>query len=95
MTSIEASKNLKQKNRIVIIIALFALFGLTCVLLIIMKSSYPFNIKQNYVIPEVVNSEISQIKTITNEKSILIAVLTLIILITIKLKSHLNFSGSK
>lgn len=92
MANSEESKKLKQKNRVVIIIAMIALFGLTCVLLIIMKNSYPFNLRQTYIIPEEVNS---QIKTTTSEKSIIIAVLALITLITLKLKSHLNLSSSK
>jgi succinate dehydrogenase hydrophobic anchor subunit len=80
----------KQKDLITVIITGIILVGLTCVLLTIMKNSYPFNTNQNNVFAENLNSTFSNIKTTDLDWSIIITVLSLMALITIKLKKALN-----
>ncbi len=84
------SKKLKQKERIVILLTLIFLLGLTCVLLTLMKNSHPFNTNQNYVLVENINTSISNAKTTTHDNSIIFAVLALMTLITIKLRKAFN-----
>jgi hypothetical protein len=55
-----------------------------------MKNSYPFNTNQNNVFAENLNSTFSNIKTTDLDWSIIITVLSLMALITIKLKKALN-----
>jgi succinate dehydrogenase hydrophobic anchor subunit len=86
---VETNKT-KQKDLITVIITGIILVGLTCVLLTIMKNSYPFNTNQNNVFAENLNSTFSNIKTTDLDWSIIITVLSLMALITIKLKKALN-----
>lgn len=84
------SKKLKPKELKVIILTAIMLVILTCVLLTQMKNSHPFNTNQNYVLVEDINTSISNAKTTNHNNSIIFAVLSLMTLITIKLRKALK-----
>jgi succinate dehydrogenase hydrophobic anchor subunit len=80
----------KQKDLITVIITGIILVGLTCVLLTIMKNSYPFNTNQNYVLVQNMNTSINNIKATSYDKGVIFGVLAIMTLITIKLRKDLN-----
>jgi hypothetical protein len=80
----------KQKDLITVIITGIILVGLTCVLLTIMKNSYPFNTNQNYVLVQNMNTSINNIKSTSYDKGVIFGVLAIMTLITIKLRKDLN-----
>jgi len=86
---VETNKT-KQKDLITVIITGIILVGLTCVLLTIMKNSYPFNTNQNNVFAENLTSTFSNIKTTDLDWSIIITVLSLMALISFKLRKTIN-----
>jgi|LakMenEpi03Aug12_release.lakeMendotaPanAssembly.Ray.scaffolds.fasta_scaffold87869_2 cell division protein YceG involved in septum cleavage len=84
------TKKLKQKERIVLILTVIILVGLTYVLLTQMKNSYPFNTNQNYVLVQNMNTSINNIKSTSYDKGVIFGVLAIMTLITIKLRKDLN-----
>ena len=84
------TKKLKQKERIVLILTVIILVGLTYVLLTQMKNSYPFNTNQNYVLVENMNTSINNIKATIYYKVFIFCFLSIMKLITIKLRKDLN-----
>ena len=84
------TKKLKQKERIVLILTVIILVGLTYVLLTQMKNSYPFNTNQNYVLVQKMNTSINNIKATSYDKGVIFGVLAIMTLITIKLRKDLN-----